>query len=126
MAIRALMVNGIDNTALDGMRAHRFLCGGLDCIVEGALNQGTFAYIGNAITLDTCELVVSGARFVVDDMISHVISDSPAVAVNYAMVFYIEVADGLITDYGTRVQLAETPLVKQNVFTAATACTRLR
>lgn len=117
MAFKILTENSVDNTNIDGARAEHFNAGLRDGIVKGAFNEGTFtALASNVISLDTCELRISGHRVINDEIWTQTFGSSPSVATRYALVGQIVVDSSSNVDFSLFVQNAATALVKNNLF----------
>ena len=119
MAITILTKNAVYNTNIDGAREVNFSAGMKSGIVKGALNEGTlFASSSNAISLNTCELIISGHRIVIDEPITHTFTNAPSNATRYSLVAEISVSSSVPT-FRTFIQ-APTTLRKDNLFASTT------
>lgn len=117
MSYKILTNNNVDNTGVDGARAEFFNSGMRDGIVQGALNEGTFiASSSNVISLDTCELRISGHRIVIDEPFYQTLTTSPSTDTRYSLIAHVVVSDNYDVSFTLFVQAASTPLIQDNLF----------
>ena len=117
MSYKILTKNGIDNTNIDGARGEYFNSGMRDGIVQGALSEGTFiASSSNVISLGTCELRIAGHRVVIDEPVYHTFTNAPSADTRYAFVAQIVVDDNQNVDFSLFVQIANTPLIQNDLY----------
>ena len=117
MAYKILTKNGIDNSNIDGARGEYFNSGMRDGIVQGALSEGLFtATASNIISLDTCELRIAGHRIVIDEPVYHTFTNAPSTDTRYAFVAQIIVDDNQNVDFSLFVQIANTPLIQNDLY----------
>lgn len=117
MVYRILTKNGIDNTNIDGARDQHFNAGMRDGIVKGALNEGRFVTLAsNVISLDTCELRISGHRVVIDEAWSKTFHTPPVTPMRKAVIAQITVDDNSNVEFDLFDQDATTPLKRDNLF----------
>lgn len=116
MAFKILTKNGVDNTNIDGARAHNFNAGRRSGIVKGALNSGNFfASSNNTIALDTCELRLCGHRIVLDEVFYKTFTGTPNSPIRYSLVARVIVDDNDNVSFEFIVQEATTQLVQDNL-----------
>lgn len=123
MEPRILTANGIDNTNIDGARNYNFNSGNRSGIVKGAFNQGNFFSSAlNIITLDTCELRLSGHRIIIEEPYSISLTqyDAPAAAIRYSMIAEISVNNVSNPTFRIFLQSSSTELIKNNLFQTGT------
>lgn len=78
MSIKILTKNAVDNTNIDGARKNHFSAGMRSGIVKGAFNEGNlFASSNNTIALDSCELIISGHRVIIDGVEDFTLANAP-------------------------------------------------
>ena len=117
MSYKILTKNGIDNSNIDGARGEYFNSGMRDGIVQGVLNEGLFtATASNIISLDTCELRIAGHRIVIDEPVYHTFTNAPSTDTRYAFVAQIVVDDNQNVDFSLFVQIANTPLIQNDLY----------
>ena len=117
MSYKVLTDTNVYNTGIDGARGEFFNSGMRDGIVQGALNEGTFvAATSNVISLDTCELRVSGHRIVVDEPFYQTLSTSPSTDTRYSLIAQVVVSDNDNVDFSLFIQTTNTPLIQDNLF----------
>ena len=117
MSYKILTNNNVDNTGVDGARAEFFNSGMRDGIVQGALNEGTFiASSSNVISLDTCELRISGHRIVIDEPFYQTLTTSPNTDTRYSLIAHLVVSDNYDVSFALFAQAASTPLIQDNLF----------
>lgn len=117
MSYKILTKNGIDNSNIDGARGEYFNSGMRDGIVQGVLNEGTFiASSSNVISLNTCELRIAGHRIVIDEPVYHTFSNAPSTDTRYAFVAQIVVDDNQNVGFSLFVQIANTPLIQNDLY----------
>lgn len=117
MSYKILTNNNVDNSGVDGARAEFFNSGMRDGIVQGALNEGTFvASSSNVISLDTCELRISGHRIVIDEPFYQTLTTSPSTDTRYSLIAHVVVSDNYDVSFALFAQAASTPLIQDNLF----------
>lgn len=117
MHYRILTQNGSDNRNIDDARNYYFNAGMRDGIVKGALNEGTFTVLqSNEIFFDTCELIISGHRFVIDEAWSKTFSSIPSQSERHAVIAQVVVDDNEHITFDLIDQPASTALIKTNLF----------
>ena len=77
MARKILTKNAIENTNIDGARANHFSAGMRSGIVKGAFNEGKLIASAGLVALDTCELLISGHRIVLDEVEYFTFANAP-------------------------------------------------
>ena len=116
MSIKILTKNAIDNTNVDGARANNFNAGRRSGIVKGVLNEGTLnALTSNVIALDTCELRICGHRVIIDQVETRNLTNAPLTTIRYSLIAQIIVDENSNPEFSLFVQLADTPLIQQNL-----------
>lgn len=117
MAIRVLTNNSIENTNIDGARLNYFNAGRKDGIIGGAFNEGLFyAASSNTIALDTCELLISGHRVVINETYSQTMSSVPVSDIEYSLIAEVVVNDSSNVSFRLFIQNANVSLIKDNLF----------
>lgn len=117
MHYRILTQNGADNRNIDDARNYYFNAGMRDGIVKGALNEGAFTVLqSNEIFFDTCELIISGHRFVIDEAWSKTFSSIPSQSERHAVIAQVVVDDNEHITFDLIDQLASTALIKNKLF----------
>lgn len=121
MSIRILTQNGVDNTNIDGARSYHFASGQRSGIIKGALNEGNlYSASSNVIALDTCELLVSGHRVVIDSAQSVSLNNNPITPTRYSLVAQIIVNSSSVPAFTLLVQPTTTQLIQNNLFSTTT------
>lgn len=103
--MRILEKNGIDNTNIDGAGFNRFCAGDRDGIVKGRLNECAIAVQGNALTIGTGEMLVSGFRVVIDTPTTFTMSSTPTSAQRYQVIAELVVDGNSEPTFSLRTQL---------------------
>lgn len=103
--MRILEKNGIDNTNIDGAGFNRFCAGDRDGIVKGRLNECAIAVQGNALTIGTGEMLVSGFRVVIDTPTTFTMSSTPTSAQRYQVIAELVVDGNSEPTFNLRTQL---------------------
>lgn len=103
--MRILEKNGIDNTNIDGAGFNRFCAGDRDGIVKGRLNECAIAVQGNALTIGTGEMLVSGFRVVLDTPTTFTMSSTPTSAQRYQVIAELVVDGNSEPTFAMRTQL---------------------
>lgn len=117
MAIRILTQNSIENTNIDGARANHFSAGLRSGIVAGALNEGRlFSPSTREISLDTCELRISGHQVVIDEPITKVFINLPSVDIRYSAIARIVVSAEGNPTFAFDVKDVNEVLIQDNLF----------
>ena len=112
-----LTKNGVENTNIDGARSNYFNAGNKNGIVKGAFNEGRFfASSSNTITLDTCELIICGHRFLIDEQITHSITGTPSEETKYSFIAEVKVDDSSVVQFSTFIVKDSEPLIQDNLF----------
>lgn len=120
MSIKILTQNSIEVTNIDGARENNFTAGNRSGIVKGAFNEGNFfSASSNVIALDSCELLISGHRVVIDSAEAVTLNNRPAYATRYSMVAEVVVDDYSTPTFRLFIQSSSTELKKQNLFKTA-------
>lgn len=116
--MRILTNNNSNNTNIDGARAEFFNSSNRDGIVKGAFNEGRFfASSSNVITLDTCELRISGHRIVIDEPLVYTFNTLPSENIRYIYVAQIVVNESSAVSFSTILKtLSDSELIKDNLF----------
>lgn len=103
--MRILEKNGVDNTNIDGAGFNRFCAGNRDGIIKGRLNECAIAVQGNALTIGTGEMLVSGFRVVIDTPTTFTMSSTPTSAQRYQVIAEIVVDGNSEPTFSLRTQL---------------------
>ena len=118
MSIKILTQNSIQVTNIDGARENNFTAGNRSGIVKGAFNEGNFfSASSNVIALDSCELLISGHRVVIDSAESITLNNRPSTNTRYSFVSEIVVNDASTPSFRLFIQSANTELRQDNLFT---------
>lgn len=112
-----LTKNGVEHTNIDGARSNYFNAGNKNGIVKGSFNEGQFfASSSNVITLDTCELIISGHRIIVDEQITHTITGTPISDTRYSFIAQVKVDDSSQVTFSTFIANDSQELIQDNLF----------
>lgn len=117
MAIRVLTNNSIENTNIDGARLNYFIAGKQSGIIGGAFNEGLFyAASSNTIAFDSCELLISGHRIVINETYSQTMSSVPVSDTEYSLVAEVVVDNSSNVSFRFVIQSSSTTLTQDNMF----------
>lgn len=117
MSIKILTQNSIEVTNIDGARENNFTAGNRSGIIKGAFNEGNFfSASSNVIALDSCELLVSGHRVVIDSAEAITLNNTPSVATRYSMIAEIAVDASSTPTFRLFIQNANIELRQDNLF----------
>lgn len=120
MSIKILTANATDNTNIDGARENHFAASMKSGIVKGAFNEGNFfASASNIIALDTCELLISGHRIVIDSVQYITLSNRPSVTTRYSMIAEVSINDASQPTFRLFIQPSSNELIQQNLYKTA-------
>lgn len=117
---KILTKNGIENTNIDGARANRLLSGGKSGVVSDAFNENTLLILSNnRITVNTCELIISGHRIVLTEPESVTVSNTPTSVQQLSLIAQLDVSASSVPSFSLILQKSSTPLTQDNLFTTA-------
>lgn len=116
MLTRILTKNATDITNIDGARQNNFVAGMRSGIVKGAFNEGTlFASSNNTIALDTCELIISGHRVIIESVAFVTLANAPSINTKKSLIAEIVVSDS-IPSFRLFVEPSTYNLTQNNLF----------
>lgn len=116
MAIKILTKNSIEVTNVDDARLNNFNAGLRSGIIKGAFNEGSFFELSsNSLVLETCELLISGHRIIIDEPQTFSFSNKPSTTTRYALIAEIVSTNG-DPSFRLLIQPAATNLIKENLF----------
>ena len=96
MAIKILTKNATDNTNIDSARQFNFSAGMRSGIVKGAFSEGNlFLSSNNSIAIDTCELIISGHRVIIESPESVTFANAPSQNTQKSLIAEIVVTNGV-------------------------------
>lgn len=117
MSIKILTENSIDNTNIDGARQNHFSAGMRSGIVKGAFNEGNFfASSSNVISLDSCELRISGHRIILDSVEYLTLSNTPTSNTQKSLFAEVVVSETSIPTFRLFIENSNYNLKKDNLF----------
>lgn len=117
MSIKILTKNGVDITNIDDARQFNFSAGMRSGIVKGAFNEGTlFASSNNTIALDTCELIISGHRVIIESVQSITLVNAPSVNTKKSLFAEIVVSEASLPTFRLFVEASTYNLRQDNLF----------
>lgn len=117
MSIKILTKNGVDVTNIDAARQFNFSAGMRSGIVKGAFNEGTlFASSNNTIALDTCELIISGHRVIIESVQSITLANAPSVNTKKSLFAEIVVSENSLPTFRLFVEPSTYNLRQDNLF----------
>lgn len=120
MSIKILTQNSIQVTNIDGARENNFSAGNRSGIIKGAFNQGNFFNASsNVIALDSCELLISGHRVVIDSAESITLNNRPVSPTRYSMVAEIVVDNSSTPTFRLFIQNSSIALRQENLYKTA-------
>jgi len=117
MAIKILTKNSIENTNIDGARMNYLAVGKKNGIVGGAFDEGLFyAASSNTIAFDSCELLISGHRIVINETYSQTLTNTPSSDTEYSLIAEIVVDNSSNVTFRFVIQSSSTTLTQDNMF----------
>lgn len=115
--IKILTRNGIENTNIDGARFTNLAVGQSSGIVSGSFSSDSpLVLTDNAVTLNPCELIISGHRVVVDAPESVYSYNTPANSQRLSLVAQISVGIDSVPVFSMFLQQSGKALVQENLF----------
>ena len=117
MSIKILTKNAVENTNIDYARENHFSAGMRSGIVKGAFNEGNlFSSSNNTIVLDSCELIISGHRVIIDGVEAVTLANAPTVNTQKSLFAEIVVNEDSTPSFRLFVESSAYNVVQNNLY----------
>lgn len=115
--IRILTKNGVDNTNIDGARLVHLTVGQDSGVIADAFNSDSLLILtDNAVTLNTCELIISGHRVVVDSPEIIYVNNTPINIQRLSLIAQISVGIDSTPTFSLFLKQVSESFVQDNLF----------